>query len=258
MKTNNKMSCIRVNDIFDELIDENQRLKQCLNVFIDFKTFVDFISTKIANKLEIHELQKLKDLTQNVEEVVNKFHENIGIKSNFNNVMKTPEKTGKGEKPEEVIKTKNTSKSVTDIYKSEKTTIRTKKSILNKSDEKIVTKPIYETIQPKASEETNINNNTNKQFICDSIGCNYQTINEQVFRDHHNIHSGLKPYECNLCDKTFHLKKSLAGHRATVHKNIGSIKCPVDGCERLFIDQIGSTINHLINFIYSSYGVLFH
>ena len=43
MKTNNKMSYIRVNDIFDELIDENQRLKQCLNVFIEFKTFVDFV-----------------------------------------------------------------------------------------------------------------------------------------------------------------------------------------------------------------------
>ena len=57
---NNKMSCIRVNDIFDELIDENQRLKQCLNVFIEFKTFVDFISTKIANTLETNEFQKLK------------------------------------------------------------------------------------------------------------------------------------------------------------------------------------------------------
>ena len=56
------ISCIRVNDIFDELIDENQRLKQCLNVFIEFKTFVDFISTKIANNLETNEFQKLKDL----------------------------------------------------------------------------------------------------------------------------------------------------------------------------------------------------
>ena len=137
---NDKIPCIRVNDIFDELIDENQRLKQCLNVFIKFKTFVDFISTKIANNLETNEFQKLKVLTQNVEEVVNNCTKDFDMNSNFNNIMKTPEKTGKEEIPEEVIKTENTPKSVTDINTSEKISIPTKKK-LNKSDEKIIREP---------------------------------------------------------------------------------------------------------------------
>ena len=86
---NNKISCIRVNDIFHELIDENIRLKQCLNVFIRFKAFVDFISTKIANNLETNEFQKLKDLTQNVEEVVNNCLKDFDMNSILNIVTKT-------------------------------------------------------------------------------------------------------------------------------------------------------------------------
>ena len=217
---------------------------------LNLKLLLTLFSTKIANNLEIKEFQKLKNLTQNVEEVVIKFHEDIGIIPNFNKVMKTPEKTGIEQKPEEVLRTENTSKSVTDINTSEKTTIPTKKSILIKSDEMFVTKPIYEKIKPKPSEETNINNNTNKQFMCDFIGCGYQTYNENTLKEHHNIHTGLTPYKCNLCEKSFNSKRSVSRHLARVHMKSGSIKCPVEGCDRRFKDQIGSAFNHLIIFLF--------
>ena len=269
------------------------------------------------------------------EEVVNKFHENIGMKSIYNNVMETPEKEpllrfcyskslktySKIEKNPEEVQTEETQQLVTDIITKKGTNI-INKSIFNKSDEMFVRKPIYETIKPKQSEETNINNNTNdkrfvcdfngcdfqtdwepllsdhlnihrglrpykchlcekafhskktrashrvrvhnapvktgikkinpdpseetnnykdsnNKFICSFIGCGYQTYVEQIFKDHLNIHSGLKPYECDFCDKTFHSKRTMFLHRALKHSNIGSIKCPVKGCERKFIDQFG-------------------
>ena len=181
MKTNNnKISCIRVNDIFDELIDENQRLKQCLNVFIEFKTFVDFISTKIANNLETNEFQKLKDLTQNVEEVVNNCIKDFDMNSNFNKINKSPKKRPLlrldnnkiklrvEEKPEEVIPIEDSLKSVTDSNTSKRTRMRTKKSILNEmylqnknknnnnNNQKIIRKTINnKKSKPKQSDETN-------------------------------------------------------------------------------------------------------
>ena len=210
---NNKISCIRVNDIFHELIDENQMLIQCLKVFIEFKTFVDFISTKIENNLETNEFQKLKDLTQNVEEVVKNFMKDFDMNSNFNNVMKTPEKRSllrlnnnkieskAGEKPEEVIPTEETQQSVTDINTSQRKRTPTKKSMLNK---RIYNKKIRKTInnkksKPKQSDETNNYKIHHKLFVCDFNGCEYKTHRKELLGTHSNSHTRLKPYKCNFC-----------------------------------------------------------
>ena len=47
------MAVIRVNDIFDELVEENEKITECLNVLIRFKTFVDLISDKLKNNFRI-------------------------------------------------------------------------------------------------------------------------------------------------------------------------------------------------------------
>ena len=116
-----------------------------------------------------------------------------------------------------MIQTEETQQLVTDIITKKGTNI-INKSILNKSDENIVRKPIYETIKPKPSEETNINNNTiDKRFVCDFDECDYQTDWEHLLRDHLNIHSGLRPYKCHLCEQAFRSKKTRAAHRVRVH-----------------------------------------
>ena len=53
---------IKANDIFDELEEENIRFQnelllteKCLKMFIQFKTFVDFISDKFKLNLQTNE-----------------------------------------------------------------------------------------------------------------------------------------------------------------------------------------------------------
>ena len=68
------MSDILVNDIFDELIDENKRLlnallfsNKCINLFIEFKSFIDSISTKLKPILISNELIKYNELCNKYE-----------------------------------------------------------------------------------------------------------------------------------------------------------------------------------------------
>ena len=73
------MSSILVNDIFDELIDENKRLlnellfsNKCINLFIEFKSFIDSISLKLKPILVSNELIKYNELCNKYEEIERK------------------------------------------------------------------------------------------------------------------------------------------------------------------------------------------
>ena len=70
------MSNILVNDIFDELLDENKRLlnellfsNKCINLFIEFKSFIDSISLKLKPILVSNELIKYNELCNKYEEI---------------------------------------------------------------------------------------------------------------------------------------------------------------------------------------------
>ena len=72
------MSSILVNDIF-ELIDENKRLlnellfsNKCINLFIEFKSFIDSISFKLKPILVSNELIKYNELCDKYEEIDDK------------------------------------------------------------------------------------------------------------------------------------------------------------------------------------------
>ena len=47
------MANIRINDIFEELIEENQKITECLNVLIRFKTFVDLVFDKMKTNFGV-------------------------------------------------------------------------------------------------------------------------------------------------------------------------------------------------------------
>ncbi len=72
------MFSIKVNDIFDELIEENKRLlnellfaNKCLNVFIDFKTKLNVIFDDLRLKLNSNEIKLFEDLDNKYKEVLN-------------------------------------------------------------------------------------------------------------------------------------------------------------------------------------------
>ena len=81
---------IRVNDIFDELSEENKRLKNelmfannCLKVLIKFKTFIDFISDNLKTDLDSNVSQKFEELRKEVKEVLKHKQYNYAVKINL-------------------------------------------------------------------------------------------------------------------------------------------------------------------------------
>ena len=62
------MAYINVNDIFDDLKEENERLlnellfaDKCLKYLTEFKSFVDLVINKINNYLEENDISKYRE-----------------------------------------------------------------------------------------------------------------------------------------------------------------------------------------------------
>src|ERR1700759_5031704 len=66
------LSYIKVNDIFDELIDENKKLRECLKVLIEFKISVDLYLKDITIASDSVNQQKVIQLSKEVEDVFEK------------------------------------------------------------------------------------------------------------------------------------------------------------------------------------------
>lgn len=58
----------------------------------------------------------------------------------------------------------------------------------------------------------------------------------ETFTAHMRVHEGLKPFPCNLCDKSYERRSRLKNHISTVHdKKPGQrFACTIDGCDRTF------------------------
>ena len=76
-KREHKNTVIDINDVLEELSEENNRLlnellfaNKCLKMFIQFKTFVDFISNKFKLNLETNELEKYEEFNEDINQIV--------------------------------------------------------------------------------------------------------------------------------------------------------------------------------------------
>ena len=71
-----------------------------------------------------------------------------------------------------------------------------------------------------------------RSFICDFGGCDKTFNLSQSFRVHKVTHSGLKPFQCEICENWFSAKKGLRSHIQGVHKKEKSHAC--SQCDKLF------------------------
>lgn len=68
-----------------------------------------------------------------------------------------------------------------------------------------------------------------KTYMCPICGKSFSQI--RSYRQHANVHAGIRPYVCEICNKSFTYDKSLKEHRY-MHDNIRRFQCTV--CEKSF------------------------
>ena len=91
---------------------------------------------------------------------------------------------------------------------------------------------ILEASEPKLKKDSK------GYFNCSE--CNYKTRTTSNFELHHRMHTGERPFQCKLCDKTFAQKTSCIQH-IRGHDDRFKLKCTV--CNAKFV-HVTSLINH--------------
>ena len=75
--------------------------------------------------------------------------------------------------------------------------------------------------------------NTSEKFICTHQGCHKEYSTKFALRRHFLTHSGVKPFKCTLCSKSFMLEQYLSEHM-NVHSKAKPFECGINGCKETF------------------------
>ena len=72
-----------------------------------------------------------------------------------------------------------------------------------------------------------------KPFECTVPGCDYRAVNKGRLNFHIKVvHTAIRSYKCEKCDKTFTTSYYLKIHTTRVHDNVRNHKC--DQCDKAF------------------------
>ncbi|KAI9088838.1 hypothetical protein DFS34DRAFT_585722, partial [Phlyctochytrium arcticum] len=71
-----------------------------------------------------------------------------------------------------------------------------------------------------------------KLFTCDHPGCGKRFTRQQNLKSHQDVHTGLKPYQCEHCNVRFRRKQDLQRHNRTMHEAAKLHTCP--RCQKEF------------------------
>jgi len=204
-----KIPQININDIFDELNDENLRLRNELlfankynNILHKFKYYLD----KIAIKCQCFESTKYE-----LQLIYGEFNEFIKEKNQKQLIL------GNSFIDDKINEDKNQ-------------LVRNKSRISKPFNNCDKSQVFYDAMNPKKSYY--IKNLHKKRHKCSWIGCHFGTNKKAVLNDHMNIHKDVRPYSCPEadCGKTFFSEKSLSAHRKR-HLPTGSYKCLWPNCD---------------------------
>ncbi|XP_070575041.1 uncharacterized protein [Ptychodera flava] len=72
-----------------------------------------------------------------------------------------------------------------------------------------------------------------KTHECDICGRTFRT--STLLRNHHNTHTGTKPYKCELCQRAFGTSGELARHTKYIHTHEKPHKCPL--CDYVSVES---------------------
>ena len=219
------MSCVEVNDIFDQLFDENKRLinellfaKKCLKILLEFKTFVDFISIKFKTILESNETKKFEKLSEKVDEEIKRAKRFQRRPEFTENVDQSGESTDEEFDPKDDVN--DSDYEVSDNRKIFKT---------SHNDEELDVQSgrrISTVMQKKP-------NSNDGPFVCTVANCGL-TFDEEITRDQHmnRVHSNAGiPCSHFGCDRVFKEVRYMKSHVIRMHKGGGpKVRCDWNGC----------------------------
>ena len=76
---------------------------------------------------------------------------------------------------------------------------------------------------------------TRKIFVkCKCPDCDFVPQSHDEWLSHRRVHSGKRPFACNLCDSKFKLKGNRDRHFRQVHHKSDSVTCSWSGCDKTF------------------------
>jgi hypothetical protein len=208
---------IEINDIFDELNEENYRLRKQLFLSNKYNTILEKFKQYLD--LNSNKCQCFESNRNQLNLIYDEFNEFFNEENNYFE-----------QNYREIINYLNSSKN--------------KDNNDNNNSNKLIIKPIVNKARKSFNSQlnnsnynnnnnSNNNNNNEKSSICESkvkkevkypwnprhrclwIGCNFKTDKKKVLNDHMNIHKEVRPYLCTdgKCGKTFFSEKSLKAHR---------------------------------------------
>ena len=252
------MAEIRVNDIFDELVEENEKITECLNVLIRFKTFIDLISDEMKNNLQSKRLQMFDDYHKEVEEVFIRNEMEFTVNRNLIQRKSQLVESSKPPKSDEIKQ-----------QLSSDQTIESTKRVNNKSSKAMKLRKKSSRNQKKTNEDL-LMSDENQRFVCSFIGCgkqmkrkdslrlhlkrhssvpkthkchfegcSFSTFGRTQLSDHINSHNGVRPFNCEFCPKRFTSTELKKRHTNYHHKvSDQTLICQMDECYKQFKTEL--------------------
>ena len=246
-----------VNDVFDELKAENERLlnelsfaDKCLKLLTEIKAFIDLNSIDLKYNLMTTRLDIFEDLCRRIEEI---FRE----KNSFVTEVK-PEVCDQINRSDEQLE--SSAENISEVIPVKSVKKTTKKNGLKSVSLKRNYHKNGKSNDPKDSQwvcdfegcgqrfklekklkyhlwshQKSGHRETDDLFRCPYPGCSFSSKIVYYVERHQFKHTNQRPYQCSQCDKSFKQESVLTSHVQRRHQlSEEPLICNIDNCQKQF------------------------